>query len=124
MARFIIAGINGAIAVAAGASGAHGKWAEHLDEIGRLDQWQTGVHYQMVHAVVLLVLALAIRVMPDSRAARIAFALIFAGVFLFSGSLYVLCMTDVSKWGAVTPFGGLSMIAGWIACCFCSKRQK
>jgi len=122
MARFIIAGVTGALAVVAGASGAHGKWAQHLEQIGRLDQWQTAVHYQMVHAVVLLALAFAVNAAATSKASKIAFGLIFAGVVLFSGSLYVLCFTDVSKWGAVTPFGGLAMIAGWVACCFCGRR--
>ena len=122
--RFVLSGLIGASAVIAGASGAHGKWAEHLASIERLDQWQTAVQYQLVHAIVLLVLTVAFRLVKKPTAVFWAFNLVLTGVVLFSGSLYNICFTNISKFGAITPLGGLSMIAGWLAICFCGGLAR
>lgn len=96
----------GFLAVALGAFGAHGL-KPRLEAAGRMDTWETAVLYHLVHAVVLLVLALA------RPAAVWAFRAFAAGVAVFSGSLYLLCLSGWTWLGAVTPLGGLFLLAGW-----------
>jgi uncharacterized membrane protein YgdD (TMEM256/DUF423 family) len=108
----VIAGINGALAVAAGAFGAHGLQ-------GRLDAhalqvFETGARYHMYHALAIGLAAYAIRG-ASAGAAQAAAVFFLAGIVLFSGSLYLLALTGVTKLGIVTPFGGLAFIAGWVA---------
>ncbi len=105
--RILLAGaILAALGVALGAFGAHALRAT-LDE-RHLGWWQTGVQYQMWHAVALVALA----AVPLPRIGP-AVVLLSAGTVLFSGSLYAMAITDVRWLGAVTPVGGLLMIAGW-----------
>jgi uncharacterized membrane protein YgdD (TMEM256/DUF423 family) len=73
---------------------------------GHLEHWNTATHYHLVHAGVLLALAMG-------GFSRWGYRLISAGVLVFSGSLYVLAITGVKWLGAITPFGGVLMIAGW-----------
>lgn len=107
MTRLRVAAVLGALGVAAGAFGAHGLQDRVAPE--RLETWNTGAHYHLVHAVVLL--ALASRPAPRP----LPFNLIAAGVAIFSGSLYLLVLLDLPALGAVTPFGGIAFIAGWLA---------
>ena len=93
-----LAAILGATAVAAGAFGAHA-----LADDPRLEIWKTAALYHLVHAVVL------------TRAPRVASWLFTAGILLFSGSLYALVLLEQPILGAVTPFGGILLIAGWLA---------
>jgi uncharacterized membrane protein YgdD (TMEM256/DUF423 family) len=95
-----------------GAFGAHGLKA--LLTADQLAIYHTGVDYQFVHALALLLLgALAQHQTP--KAWQLAATLFIAGVFIFSGSLYLLVLTDIAWLGAVTPIGGVSFIAGWAA---------
>jgi uncharacterized membrane protein YgdD (TMEM256/DUF423 family) len=94
------------LAVALGAFGAHSLKAT-LDSHGMLDVWNKAVLYHFVHAVALLALSLA------GTLNRSAWWLLFAGIVLFSGSLYVMALANVRWVGAVTPFGGLCFLAGW-----------
>ena len=95
-----------------GAFGAHGLKA--LFTADQLAIYHTGVDYQFVHALGLLLLgALAQHQTP--KAWQLAATLFIAGVFIFSGSLYLLVLTDTSWLGAITPIGGMSFIAGWAA---------
>ncbi len=95
-----------------GAFGAHGLKA--LLTADQLAIYHTGVDYQFVHALALLLLgALAQHQTP--KAWQLAATLFIAGVFIFSGSLYLLVLTDTSWLGAITPIGGTSFIAGWAA---------
>ena len=95
-----------------GAFGAHGLNA--LLTADQLAIYHTGVDYQFVHALALLLLgALAQHQTP--KAWQLAATLFIAGVFFFSGSLYLLVLTDTSWLGAITPIGGTSFIAGWAA---------
>ena len=95
-----------------GAFGAHGLNA--LLTADQLAIYHTGVDYQFVHALALLLLgALAQHQTP--KAWQLAATLFIAGVFIFSGSLYLLVLTDTSWLGAITPIGGTSFIAGWAA---------
>ena len=95
-----------------GAFGAHDLKA--LLTPDQLAIYHTGVDYQFVHALALLLLgALAQHQTP--KAWQLAATLFIAGVFFFSGSLYLLVLTDISWLGAITPIGGTSFIAGWAA---------
>lgn len=101
-------GFIGALAVGLGAFGAHGL-EEHLIETGHLATWQTAAHYHLLHAAVLLLLAF------QGAAFRLAWKLMAAGVVIFSGSLYLLCLSGMGWLGAVTPIGGGLLIGGWLA---------
>ena len=110
-----VAALSGFFAVAFGAFGAHALHSR-FDALGTLSVWQTGVLYHLVHAVVLLVIS---RWEPFPR---LAFSLIFWGLVLFSGSLYLLAVTKILWIGAITPLGGLGMLGGWLALAFKGKR--
>jgi uncharacterized membrane protein YgdD (TMEM256/DUF423 family) len=103
-----IAAILGFLAVALGAFGAHGL-KPALAAHGTLATWETGALYHLVHAAVLLVLS---RFTPFPR---VAFALFAAGIVIFSGSLYVLALTNIKWLGAFAPIGGTCLLAGWLA---------
>ena len=94
------------LAVALGAFGAH-SLKSTLELHGMLDVWNKAVFYHFIHAIALLVLALY------GTVNRGAWWLLFAGIFLFSGSLYLLALTNLRWLGAITPFGGLCFLAGW-----------
>lgn len=108
----LLAGGFGFSAVAAGAFGAHALKARLTPEL--LAVFDTGAKYHLAHAVALAALAaLAPQLSPGwSRAAGWLWTL---GIVVFSGSLYVLALTGTRTWGAVTPFGGLLLLAGWFA---------
>ena len=103
---FRIAGVLCFLAVALGAFGAHGLRST-LEARGMLEVWNKAVFYQFVHAIVLLVLALY------GTINRGACLLLVIGILLFSGSLYLLALTNLRWLGAVTPLGGLCFLAGW-----------
>ncbi len=102
------AGVLGAIAVAAGAFGAHAL-ADVLSA-HRLETWDTAARYQLVHAVALLALAAGWHRVGRPRLVMRLWAI---GALVFSGTLYALCLSGVGILGAVTPLGGLCLIAGW-----------
>ena len=95
-----------------GAFGAHGLKTILTSE--QLAIYHTGVDYQFVHALALLLLG-ALATQHSSKAWPLAATLFICGVFIFSGSLYLLVLTDTSWLGAITPIGGMSFIAGWAA---------
>jgi uncharacterized membrane protein YgdD (TMEM256/DUF423 family) len=96
------------VAVALGAFGAH-SLRSTLESRGMVDVWNKAVFYQFIHAIALLVLALT------GGINRGAWWLLFAGIVLFSGSLYMLALIPQARnWlGPVTPVGGLCFLAGW-----------
>ena len=98
------------LAVAAGAFGAHGLKTRLPADL--LLVFETAVRYQMYHALGLLAVAFATDRWPDGNF-QAAGWLMLAGVILFSGSLYALCLTGVRALGAITPFGGLCFLVGW-----------
>ncbi len=117
-----IAAIAGGSAVALGAFGAHGLQQLATDGKISADQiktFETAVRYQMYHALALLILP-ALAGLSDKKYSRYAANCFIWGILLFSGSLYIYSLSSwlfgsEIKWlGAITPFGGLSFIAGWI----------
>lgn len=122
MARLFlaIASILGALSVAGGAFGAHalkGKLTETA-----LNSFETGVRYQMYHAIALLLVALLISQYPDVKAFVTTGWCFVAGVVLFSGSLYGLSLAGIKALGPVTPLGGLAFIIGWICLAVASLK--
>lgn len=114
MTRFFIAAgaLAAALAVGGGAFGAHALAGRVTPE--RLAVFETGVRYHMYHALALLVVGWASAAWAGSQPVVWAGYLFLAGLVLFSGSLYVLVLTDTPWLGAVTPLGGLAFIAGWV----------
>jgi uncharacterized membrane protein YgdD (TMEM256/DUF423 family) len=102
------AALLGAIGVALGAFGAHALRGHVPPE--DLEIWRTAVLYHLLHAVALLALA---SVGDRVRLRRVVTALWLAGVVVFSGSLYALVLTGARWLGAITPAGGVALIAGW-----------
>ncbi|HVT32679.1 MAG TPA: DUF423 domain-containing protein [Rhodanobacteraceae bacterium] len=107
----IVGALLGAAAVLLGAFGAHALRGS-LDARS-LAIWQTAVSYQFWH--VLAAIAAALLARDDaSPSLRIAASAFVAGIVLFSGSLYALALGAPSAIGAVTPFGGVALVVGWI----------
>ena len=75
--------------------------------------FETGVRYQMYHVFAVLIVAAAIGRIGDASLLVLAGWFFFAGILLFSGSLYALALTGVGMLGAVTPVGGLLFLIGW-----------
>ncbi|OAS21458.1 DUF423 domain-containing protein [Paenibacillus oryzisoli] len=112
MKLFLILGsLNAFLSVALGAFGAHILKAKIPDKI---DVFQTGVHYHMIHAVALLVIALLADKLGNTSLVNASGWAIFIGIILFSGSLYGLSLTGIKVFGPITPLGGLSFLVGWI----------
>lgn len=104
---FRLAAALGFLAVALGAFGAHALKATLIAN-DTMEAWKTAVLYHFVHTVLLLILALLPAV------SRTPSTLFVAGIVLFSGSLYLLALTNIKWLGAITPLGGLCFLAGWI----------
>jgi uncharacterized membrane protein YgdD (TMEM256/DUF423 family) len=107
------ASVLGGLAVALGAFGAHALSGRL--SAADLGTFETAVRYQFYHALALLGVAAVLGRWPQSGAALWAGWLFVAGVLIFSGSLYGLVFSGVRWLGAVTPLGGVAMIAGWIS---------
>lgn len=100
------------LSVALGAFGAHGLEGKVSEQM--LTIWEKGVTYQMYHAIGLFIVALLIDKLPTSQTIAPAGWFFFAGIVFFSGSLYLLSVTGVTKLGMITPIGGLCFIIGWV----------
>ncbi len=107
------------LAVVAGAFGAHALRARLAPDL--LAVFETGARYQMYHALALLAVAGAATRWPGT-AVNTAGWLFVLGILIFSGSLYLLALTGVRAWGAVTPLGGLAFLAGWAALAWAGWR--
>jgi uncharacterized membrane protein YgdD (TMEM256/DUF423 family) len=119
---FTSAAILGALAVALGAFGAHGltKWlASQPDGALRLDWWKTAAHYHLIHALALAVCA---GLCGDTRLGKLAGYAFAAGIVVFSGTLYAMTLTGVRWLGAITPIGGVCLIAGWVLLALATPR--
>ncbi len=117
MKFFILSGaVLGLLGVAIGAFGAHALRAA-LTASGRLDTFETAVKYQFYHALALVLVGVLLQQSGDNPAAARLLSwsgnAMLGGVLIFSGSLYILCATGITWLGAITPLGGVLMIAGW-----------
>lgn len=107
-----IASILGVFSIALGALGAH-LLEDYLISIERLDTFETAVKYQFYHVFFLMFLGFNYDRL-NQRIVKYAFYAVCAGLLLFSGSLYLLCLTNNIFFGLVTPFGGVSFICAWL----------
>jgi uncharacterized membrane protein YgdD (TMEM256/DUF423 family) len=107
-------------AVGLGAFGAHALKARLAPDMQAI--WQTAVQYHAWHALGLLAVGLFSMQRPDAPGASLAAWLFVAGIALFSGSLYALALSGVRGLGAVTPFGGVAFLAGWLAFAWAAWR--
>ncbi len=128
-ARYIlfIAAVLGAAGVGLGAFAAHGLKAQLSDQ--ELSIFQTGVKYQMIHVLAILLSVILYKL--NAQALSLTAAWFFlAGIFLFSGSLYLLAnksLLHIEGWswlGPVTPLGGLAFITGWLILAWSALRMK
>lgn len=134
----ITAAILAGLAVGMGAFAAHGldkvfteKYAGQTRIVGGetvplakkfLGDFKTGAEYQMYHALGLLGVA-ALAAQRPSRAAHVAGWCLLLGCVFFSGSLYILTLTGVTRWGAVTPIGGVFFLLGWLMLALAARRR-
>jgi uncharacterized membrane protein YgdD (TMEM256/DUF423 family) len=131
METFLVLGaVLGFIGVALGAFGSHALRAKLSAE--RVATFETGIRYQMWHALALFLLVIvdawaptnegsSLFLLSDRGGAPLLFAagwLFVAGIVLFSGSLYALVLTGRRPWGTVTPFGGVCLLLGWALLAF------
>ncbi len=103
--------LHALLAVALGAFGAHvlkGRLAQDM-----LDVFQTGVQYHMAHALGLILIGILVHLAPAAASLKAAGWLLSTGIFLFSGSLYLLSVSGVRWLGMITPLGGVAFVAGW-----------
>ncbi|MGJ0486603.1 MAG: DUF423 domain-containing protein [Methylomicrobium sp.] len=113
--------LSALIGVGMGAFGAHGLKNVITPEM--LAVYQTGVNYQMWHALGLIGIALARRHEPESKLLNWAGWLMLIGIVLFSGSLYLLAVMDLKQLGMVTPFGGVSFLIAWLLLTVYASRK-
>jgi uncharacterized membrane protein YgdD (TMEM256/DUF423 family) len=118
---FRLASISGGLGVALGAFAAHAL--KRRLPAGQIESFETGVRYQMYHALALVGAALAARLWPASPLPGAAGWLFAAGTLLFSGSRYLLAVTGRRWLGAITPLGGLAFIAGWVCLALAAAGQ-
>ena len=117
---FRLGALSALVSVAAGAFGAHALRGRLTPEY--LAVFETAARYQMYHALGLVAVAWAITRWPGPLPVWAGW-LFVAGTVLFSGSLYILAMTGIRWWGAVTPLGGVAFLAGWV-CLALSVRGR
>ena len=103
-----------------GAFGAHALRGRLSPEL--MSVFETGVRYQMYHALAILIVAIVIGRSANARTVWAGWCFV-AGIVLFSGSLYVLALTEVGILGAITPIGGLFFLAGWL-CLMLASQQR
>lgn len=113
MARLwlLLSAFAGFTGVALGAFAAHGLKGRLTPEY--LAVFQTGTHYQMIHALALFGVGLLALHMPG-RSVNLAGGAFAVGILLFSGSLYLLTLSGIGKLGMITPFGGVAFLIGWL----------
>jgi len=113
--------VSAAIAVAAGAFGAHGLRVRVGPDL--LAVWETAARYHLVHALALVAVGQAAQAWR-SPLLRVSGWLFVAGTLLFSGSLYALVLSGVRVLGAITPLGGVAFIAGWLCFAWAALRAR
>jgi uncharacterized membrane protein YgdD (TMEM256/DUF423 family) len=111
-----IAAVSGFLAVGLGAFGAHGL-KDLLARNNTAAIWEKAVFYHFIHTVMLYILA-----SRDPLPCGPWYSF-FLGILLFSGSLYVLAFTNIRWFGAITPFGGVSFLVGWLWLAFKAKQR-
>lgn len=113
MKIFIVLGaLNAFVAVALGAFGAHGLEGKLSEKM--MNIYNTAVQYQMFHALGLILIGLSFERLSATGLIHWSGWLMFFGIIIFSGSLYVLSITNLTFLGAITPIGGLAFLSAWL----------
>ncbi|TAE44872.1 MAG: DUF423 domain-containing protein [Cytophagia bacterium] len=121
MKIFIFLGsLLGGLAVALGAFGAHAL-KDVLVANARLDTYELAVKYQFYHALLLIIIGILGVYLPEKWLYYAGYSII-GGIFIFSGSLYILALTNIKWLGAITPIGGLLFLIGWGILIFLSAK--
>ena len=107
-----IGSLTALLAVIIGAFGAHGL--ENMMTEDLMDTYKTSVEYHFYHALGLILIGILLIQLPDLSLLRIAGWMMFAGIIIFSGSLYILSITGIKWLGAITPIGGTAFIISWL----------
>lgn len=118
---FLTGSVFGFLSVLFGAFGAHAL--KHHLSADMLAIFETGVRYQTYHAFALLAASWAVSVFDSKLIAR-AGTCFTAGIIIFSGSLYILALTGIKMFGAITPIGGLLLMAGWLFMILGAKKSR
>lgn len=108
-----LAAVLGALAVGIGAFGAHGL-EPVLETYNRVDTFETAVKYHFYHTLAILLVGILLAFGNGHKLLRASAWSFLLGILIFSGSLYVLSVTNITWLGAVTPIGGVAFIVGWI----------
>jgi len=108
----MLGAVTAFLGVALGAFGAHALRARLTEQL--LNTWETAVQYHLVHALGLLVVGLTLLHSGPAPLLRWSAGFMLAGMVLFSGSLYLLCLSGVRWLGAVTPLGGTALLVAWV----------
>ncbi|MGK0440240.1 MAG: uncharacterized membrane protein YgdD (TMEM256/DUF423 family) [Pseudohongiellaceae bacterium] len=109
----IIAALNGFLAVALGAFGAHALKNKSPPDL--MAVYQTAVQYHFYHVLALMLTAMLLMQWPDARWLKISGYSFTVGLIIFCGSLYVLAFSGIRWLGAITPIGGVAFMIGWLA---------
>ena len=118
----LLAALSGLSGVALGAFGAHGLKTVLTPEM--LAVYKTGVDYQMWHALGLAIIAIFRQQVPESVQLKWAGWLMFSGIILFSGSLYLLATLNIKWLGMITPFGGVCFLLAWALLAFFAYKPN
>ncbi len=116
----LLGAVFGALGVGIGAFGAHGL--KPVVSADMLANFETGVRYHLIHVLALFAAAFVATRFPESTLPLVAGWLFAAGILVFSGSLYLMALTGMRWLGAVTPIGGVAMIAGWVCLAIAASR--
>ena len=108
-----LAAVLGALAVGIGAFGAHGL-EPVLETYNRVDTFETAVKYHFYHTLAILLVGILVASGHSHKLLKASVWSFLIGILIFSGSLYILSVTNITWLGAVTPLGGVAFIAGWI----------
>lgn len=123
MAKYFIflGSLNAFLAVGLGAFGAHGLKTRITPDL--LDVYHTGVQYHMFHALGLILVGIIAHWVSESSLTMWSGGLFLAGIIIFSGSLYVLSITGIRAFGAITPVGGIAFLLGWALLAWASLKN-
>jgi len=120
---FIILGsFNAFLAVALGAFGAHGLKPILSESL--MAVYQTGVQYHSMHALGLIGIGILAQNVRNSLFLKLSGWLLLIGIILFCGSLYALSITEIRKFGMITPLGGVSFLLGWLSLTVAAYRHS
>ncbi len=125
MKKFAVAfgAIFAFLGVAAGAFGAHALQAYFARHAALHATYQTATQYQLYHALALLAVGWLAEKVPGKSVSVAGYAF-FAGIILFSGSLYALVFTNIRIFGAITPLGGIAFLVGWASLLIAATKMK